>query len=160
MTEDRKAEKVGKMWYRKSGISEIKWPITPLYSYQTKNQDHLGQSHIQPYHHIKFELNLFTTPYRHAWVSQLFCFLPPLKSHFINVPNLIRKCYQNLFLNHIFPTFWDFLSSVTARSSESFGLELIYKSYFMPKIQWINISIVNKLSFWSKYGVLLLQGVP
>ena len=54
----------------------------------------------------------------------------------------------------------DFLSSVTARSSESFGLKLIYKSYFMPKIQWINISIVNKLSFWSEYGVLLLQGVP
>ena len=56
------------MWFRKSVISDIKWPITPLYIYQTKNQNHLAQFHIQPYHHIKFKLNLVTTPYRHPWV--------------------------------------------------------------------------------------------
>ena len=75
--------------------------MTPLYSYQTKNQNHLGQFHIQPYHH--------------------FCMV---------------------------------------HSSESFGLKLIYMRYFMPKIQQINLEIVNKLTFLAENLVLWLQGVP
>ena len=58
------------------------------------------------------------------------------------------------FLNHIFPTFWDFVPPVMAHSSESFGLKLIYMRYFMPKIQQINLEIVNKLTFLAENLVL------
>ena len=47
-----------------------------------------------------------------------------------------------------------------AHSSESLALDQVEDRYFMQKIQNIAIGIVNKLSFWLKHGVLLLQGVP
>ena len=75
--------------------------MTPLYSYQTKNQNHLGQFHIQPYHH--------------------FCMV---------------------------------------HSSESFGLKLIYMRYFMPKIQQINLEIVNKLTFLDETSSFMTPGGP
>ena len=47
-----------------------------------------------------------------------------------------------------------------AHSSESLALDQVEYRYFMQKIQNITIGIVNKLSFWLKYGVSLLQGSP
>ena len=47
-----------------------------------------------------------------------------------------------------------------AHSSESLAPDQVEDRYFMQKIQNITIGIVNKLSFWLKYSVLLLQGVP
>ena len=64
------------------------------------------------------------------------------------------------FSKYAFPNFWVFLSFVISHSSESFALNLLYKRYFMEKIQQINLEIVNKLIFWLNYGVLWLQGVP
>ena len=47
-----------------------------------------------------------------------------------------------------------------AHSSESLALDQVEDRYIMQKIQRITIGILNELSFWLKYGVLLLQGVP
>ena len=45
-----------------------------------------------------------------------------------------------------------------AHSSESLALDQVEDRYIMQKIQRITIGILNELSFWLKYGVLLLQG--
>ena len=71
ITEDKNAQKLGKTRFRKYGKSEIKWPITPLYSNETPNEIHIGQFYIHPYHHVKFELNQFTTQYSPSWFSLL-----------------------------------------------------------------------------------------
>ena len=47
-----------------------------------------------------------------------------------------------------------------AHSSESHAIDQVEDRYFIQKIQPITIGIVNELSFWLKYGVLLLLGVP
>ena len=47
-----------------------------------------------------------------------------------------------------------------AQSSESFALNLIYKRYFMPKIQQINLEIVNKLTFLAEQSCFMIPGGP
>ena len=59
--------------------------------------------------------------------------------HVKSQPNLCNTLYNPLQSLIVF--------SETALKGKMSRID-IFKRYFMPKIQWVNISIVNKLSFW------------